>query len=107
MTLKIANLGSTFSISEVEDSWYGFINNGEYTPEQESAIVKALTNAQVDEFEALLPDGYSWSIHASELQYPADDDTDTGDLEELMQQAVNTVIARIAAIESAALASIA
>lgn len=106
MTTRSSSLDWKFSYSYVADSWYSHINNGERTPEQESAIVDALIEAQVEEFEARLPESHYWLIDTSELQYPADDDTEIGDLEEIRQQSVEAVCNRLPQIEAVALAAL-
>lgn len=106
MTSKISHLNYKFSHQYVTNGWYNFINNGEFTTEQESALVDALTSAQVDEFDALLPDEHHWLIHTSELQRPADDNTETGDLQALLEQSVEAVCARLPQIEAEVLAEL-
>ncbi|MEU0991241.1 hypothetical protein [Streptomyces sp. NPDC005953] len=105
-TTKSTSLGYKFSHQYTADGWYNHINNGEYTTEQESAIVDALIDAQVTEFEARLPESHYWLIHTSELQYPAGDGTETGDLETLLNQSVEAVVARLPQIETKALADL-
>lgn len=104
MITTSTSLGYRFSRDQVANNWYDHINNGERTPEQESAIVNALIDAQVEAFEALLPESYYWLIHTRELQYPAGDDTETGDLEALLARSVEAVCARLPEIETKALA---
>lgn len=105
-TTRSSSLGWKFSYSYIADGWLNYINNGEYTSAQESALVDALIDAQVEAFDALLPDDHHWLIHTSELQYPADDDTETGDLETLLEQSSEAVCARLAEIEAKALADL-
>ncbi|MCQ1575430.1 hypothetical protein [Streptomyces parvus] len=105
MTTTSTPLGYKFSYDYVTNGWYDHINGGNYTTEQQSAIVKALAEAQVEEFEALLPESHYWLIHTSELQYPVGDDAETGDLEELLSQSVEAVSARLPEIEAKALAA--
>ncbi|PVC80537.1 hypothetical protein DBP19_35970 [Streptomyces sp. CS090A] len=100
-------LGYKFSRDYVTNGWYDHINGGDYTSEQQSALVDALTEAQVDEFEALLPESHYWLIHTSELQYPVGDDTETGDLEQLLSQSVEAVCARLPQIEAKTLTDLA
>lgn len=104
MTTTSTSLGQKYGYTYVADAWYSHINNGEYTSAQESALVDALVQSQVDEFEALLPDSHYWLIHTSELQYPVEDDTETGDLDALMDTAVQRVSARLPQIEAEVLA---
>ena len=106
MTTRSTSLGWKFSYSYVADGWLNFINNGEFTSAQESALVDALIEAQVEAFEALLPEGHYWSIHTSELQYPADDNTELGDLEALLKQSTEAVSSRLPEIEAKALADL-
>ncbi|QFG13278.1 hypothetical protein SEA_GILGAMESH_86 [Streptomyces phage Gilgamesh] len=106
MTTRSSSLGSEFSYACVAESWYGHINNGERTAAQESAIVDALVDAQVEEFEARLPESHFWLIQTSELQYPADDDTEVGDLDEIRKQSVEAVCNRLPQIEAEALAAL-
>jgi hypothetical protein len=102
-----SSLGYTFSRSYVADGWYNTINNGELTSEQEGALVDALIDAQVEAFEALLPDSHYWLIDTSELQYPVGDDTELGDLKALLAQSAETVMARLPEIEAKVLADLA
>ena len=106
MTTTSSPLGYKFSYDYAANGWYGYINNGELTSEQESVLVKALIDAQVDEFEALLPEGHYWLIHTSELQYPVGDNTETGDLKALLEQASEAVCERFEEIETEALAKL-
>lgn len=106
MTTRISPLNWKFSYAYVAEGWLNHINNGEFTPEQESTLVDALIEAQVEEFEALLPDGHYWSIQTSELQHPADDDTEIGDMEVLLAQSSEAVCQRLAEIEAKALADL-
>lgn len=103
MTTTSTSLGYEFGYDYVTNGWNDYVNCGEYTTEQQSAIVYALTHAQVEEFEALLPESHYWLIHTSELQYPVGDDTDLGDLEELLGQSAEAVSARFPQIEAEAL----
>lgn len=103
---RSSSLGFRFSYDYVADGWLNYINNGEYSSAQESALVDALIDAQVEAFDALLPDGHHWLIHTSELQYPADDDTETGDLDALLEQSSEAVCARLPQIEAKALADL-
>lgn len=101
-----ARLGYKFGYDHLADGWSAYINGGDYSSKQEDALVTALVNAQVAEFDALLPDGYSLMAHTSELYYPAGDDTELDDLDELMEQASEAVTARYNAIETEALADL-
>ncbi|KUJ65433.1 hypothetical protein [Streptosporangium amethystogenes] len=101
------SLGYKFSRDYVADGWYNTINNGELTSEQESALVDALIDAEVDAFEALLPESHYWLIDTSELQYPVGDAAVLGDLDALLKQAVETVMNRLPEIEARVLAGLA
>ncbi|WP_405413957.1 hypothetical protein [Streptomyces rubiginosohelvolus] len=107
MTTTSTALGYKFNRDYVANGWYDTINNGELTPDQQSAVVDALIEAEVEEFEALLPEGHYWAIRTNELQYPLGDTVDVGDLTALLEQAVEAVSARLPEIEAKALADLA
>ncbi|MFF6903355.1 hypothetical protein [Streptomyces hydrogenans] len=107
MTTTCSPLGYKFSRDYIADGWYNTINTGELTNDQESALVDALIDAQVDAFEALLPDSHYWLIDTSELQYPVGDETELGNLKTLLDQATETVMERLPEIEAKVLADLA
>lgn len=97
---KNYKLGRDYQI----DGWYGYINGGDYTDEQQSALVEALMDAQEREFDALLPENCFWFPYVSEIHGPTDATLAGLDLDELMEQAANTVQGRYDQIEAKALA---
>jgi hypothetical protein len=96
---KNYKLGRDYQI----DGWYGYINGGDYTDNQQAALVEALMDAQESEFDTLLPDNCFWYPHLSEIHGPIDATLDGMDLDELMEQAANAVQERYDAIEAKAL----
>ncbi|WP_326741115.1 hypothetical protein [Streptomyces sp. NBC_01768] len=106
MTTTASPLGHKFSYDYLADGWSAYINGGEYSDEKATALVKALMDAQVSEFDDLLPDGHSWMIHTSELHYPVGDDAEIGDLDEMLEQSAEAVTARYESIEAEVLANL-
>lgn len=86
------------------DGWYGYIN-GYYPDDQQAALVGALMDAQESEFDKLLPDACVWFPRLSEIHGPIDASLEGLDLDELLEQASNAVVARFEQIEAEALAS--
>lgn len=100
------SLGYKFGYDHVTNGWYDHINGSDYTTEQQSAIVNALTEAQVEEFEALLPDGHFWAIRTSSLQYPPGSDEVIGNLGDLLARSVEAVCERLPEVEATVLAGL-
>lgn len=86
------------------DGWYGYINNGEYTDEQQGALVEALMDAHEAEVDGLLPENCYWFPRLSEIHGPIDASLDGLDLDDLLEQASNTVADRFEEIEAKVLA---
>jgi hypothetical protein len=107
-TLRSTSLGMMFRYEYVTNGWYDTINNGEHTSEEEGAIVAALTNAQVEVFNAMLPDGCYWQVETTELLYTQDiDAVDRDDLETYLTRSAEIVARRLPQIEAEALANLA
>lgn len=85
------------------DGWYGFINNGEYTDDQQAALVEALMDAQESAFDEMLPDGCHWLPYVSEIQGPVGTSLEDLDLDDLLEQAGNAASARFDEIEAEAI----
>jgi len=98
---KNYKLGRDYQI----DGWYGYINGGDYPDDQQGALVDALMNAQESEFDKLLPDDCSWFPRLSEIHGPITATLEGLDLDQLLEQASNTVAERFDAIEAEALAN--
>jgi hypothetical protein len=88
------------------DGWMGYVNNGEYTDEQQAAIVEALMDAQEAEVDAKLPENCFWFPRLSEIQGPVGSELDIN-LDDLMEQSSQAVADRYEEIEAKALASLA
>ena len=82
------------------DGWYGYINNGEYTSEQQSTLVEALMDAMETEVNNLLPDGCSWCPATSEITGPVTATLDGIDLDELLETASRKVASQFEQIEA-------
>jgi hypothetical protein len=106
LTREMTLIGSDFNRDEQQAGWFAFINNGEYTSEQQGALVAALMSAQNEAFDALLPERVSWQPYRTILVYDEDAEVpDTEELKEHMEAAVRSVVERFEAIEAEALAS--
>lgn len=82
------------------DGWYGYINNGEYTSEQQDALVEALMDAMETEVNNLLPDGCYWVPATSEITGPITATLDGIDLDELLETASQKVADQFEQIEA-------
>lgn len=87
------------------DGWYSYINNGEYTSEQQDALVEALMGAQVEELNRHLPKGCYWLPRLGEIHGPATATLDDIDLELALMAAADAVAARFEDIEAKVLGS--
>lgn len=87
--------------------WYSYINEADYTAVQEKEVAESLLHEQVNEFNALLPDGWTWDPSTCEIILPADhEDASEMDFAELSREACETVVARFDTIETEALARV-
>ncbi|MCT2594266.1 hypothetical protein LHJ74_30900 [Streptomyces sp. N2-109] len=99
MTTTSISLPGKFHTDTLADGWYAFINSGEYTSEQQDALVKALLEAQVEAANRMLPDGHVWHHMVDELVYPVGDDNEL-DMCEILADATQEVIDSFEAIEA-------
>lgn len=100
----LARGGEELSYAEQIAGWYAYINNGEYTDEQQDKLADALMAAQVDAFNAMLPGDCFWHPHTSEITGPAAADLSSlGSVDDAMREACAQVTAQFDAIESKAL----
>ncbi|TMS00204.1 hypothetical protein [Nonomuraea basaltis] len=88
------------------DGWMSYINNGEYTDDQQGALAEALMDAQEREFDNLLPDDCHWFPHLSEIHGPIDATLEGLELDELLEQASNAVTERFDEIEAETLSTV-
>jgi len=93
--------GYRLSYAYQADGWYSYINNGEYTSDQQDALVSALMDAQREEVDNRLPDGCTWLPLLSEIIGPVDTTIDSVD--QIMDDATAAVIDRFAEIERSVL----
>jgi hypothetical protein len=94
--------GSDLSYQQQAETWLNYINNGEYSGDQEDKLTTALTAAQETEFNALLPAGCHWHPHTGEIIGPVG--TELGiDIADAMETAFQKVMDRFDAIEREAL----
>jgi hypothetical protein len=78
------------------NGWYAYLGDGGYTDAQSDALAERLLHEQMTEFDALLPEGWTWSPAASQIVLPADQRYDAAEMDrnELLEQASAAVIAR-------------
>ncbi|MFJ6316041.1 hypothetical protein ACIQJW_08170 [Streptomyces californicus] len=101
------NLDWAFDHSRIVESWLCTVNNGEFTPKQEKALVDALVDAQVEEFDNLLPDGCAWEIRERGISYTENiDQVEKEDLESYLNQSAEIVLNRLPEIEAKVLADL-
>ena len=93
------------SIAYQGDGWYSYINNGEYTSEQQDALVEALMGAQVEELNNRLPQGCYWLPRLGEIHGPITATLDGINLDEALAAAADAVAARFQEIEARVLGS--
>lgn len=101
MTTTTLAVGAYLGESEVADAWYGYINNGEYSPDGQGRIVNALIAAQRESVEERLPAGCRWDLTTAEIIGPVG--ADPGDLAALLDESRAAIAARFEEIEAAAL----
>lgn len=97
---KNYKLGRDYQI----DGWYGYINGGDYSDDQQATLVDALMDAQESEMDKLLPEDCYWFPRLSEIHGPTSATLEGLDLDELLERASNAVAARFEQIETEALA---
>lgn len=98
-TIVLARNGTTLSRDYNINGWFSYINNGEYTPDQQDLLVRALMDEQESEFDSLLPADVYWYPRLSEIHGPVDATLAGLDLDELMKQASKAVSDRFEEIE--------
>lgn len=86
--------------------WVAYLGGGGYTDAQAGALAEKLLIEEMGEFNALLPDEWSWHPAVSEIVLPLDQrDAGRMDCVELLRQASEAVIARFEGIETEILAT--
>jgi hypothetical protein len=89
------------------NGWYAYINGGDYPDTLQKELAETLLHEEMNEFNALLPENWTWFPSTSEIILPFDhEDTEEMDHNELLRQASAAVIARFAEIEVKALESV-
>ena len=86
----------------IDGGWSDYIHEADYTDNQNDAMGDALLAAQETEFDALLPEDCQWFRHTGEIIGPAGTELPS-DLDELMREACEAVIAQYETIEAAVL----
>jgi hypothetical protein len=107
MTNTAITYGSDFSEAVRGDGMLGYINNGEYSDEQQELLATALLDALREEVDERLPGDATWLPATSEFLVDIDEVDalpDREDMGELFAQAWAAVEARFEAIETDALA---
>jgi hypothetical protein len=88
------------------DGWLAYISDGGYTVTQQDRLADALLSEQAAAVNALLPKGWTWLPHTSEVRLPAGHvDVDSIDLDDLMRRASESVQAQFDRIEKMAIGS--
>jgi len=80
------------------DGWYGYINGGDYTSEQQDVLAEALMDAMEREVDNLLPDNCYWYPALSEIHGPIDASLEGVDLDDLLEEAAGAVAERFGEI---------
>ena len=95
-------LASAYELSYIYQSggWYCFIRNGAYTSKERGALVDALMNAQVEEFNRRLPKGCYWVPRLGEIHGPANVNLDGFNLELALKAAADAVAEHFQDIEA-------
>lgn len=103
MTTTVLASNYKLNIAYQSDNWHSYINIGSYTDEQQDALVGALMEAQVEEFNSLLPEGCYWFPHLGEIHGPTTATLEGIDLDEALKAAADAVAERFEEIETGAL----
>lgn len=99
MASKVLGGGAKFSRDELTRGWETFLALGDYTLVQRKWLVDALSSAQVEEFESLLPLGCVWVPLTAEIVGPEELSLDAEELRELLKASGETVVERFPEIE--------
>lgn len=88
------------------EGWLAYISDGGYTVAEQDRLADALLDEQVAAVNSLLPKGWTWLPHASEIRLPADHvDVDSVDLDDVMHRASAAVEGRFDRIEKTVIGS--
>jgi len=94
-------LGRTYQ----SGGWYGFLKDGAYTEKERDALVEALMDAQVEEFNRRLPEGCFWIPRLGEIHGPTTANLKHINLDEALMMAADAVAERFEDIEARVLGS--
>jgi len=85
--------------------WYAYIKDGAYTDKERNALVEALMDAQVEEFNRRLPEGCFWIPRLGEIHGPTTANLKHINLDEALMMAADAVAERFEDIEARVLGS--
>lgn len=105
-TTTATTYGAEFSQQEQADGILAYINGGDYTQQQQTALAGAMMAALGEEVDRLLPNDVSWHPATSEFVHPVDSDSlpDREAMTDLFHRAWEALEGRFDAIEREALA---
>nr|AMP54428.1 NUDIX domain protein [uncultured bacterium] len=89
--------GIKFSHHHIGEIWNEYINNGEYSDNEQEQLVDALTRETVEQFDYVT--GLSWEPSRGVIWSSPDSSFDVGDLEEVLAEVIGWVADRFDDIE--------